>query len=89
MIEPESLSSVLILERIRNRIGVSGNSLIIIINRDMLVEKMLTWIDGADIITFPRVEFGTEQVIDIGVGINNDLERAKNVTLVQNACHSS
>ena len=52
MIEPESLSSMLILERIRNRIGVSGNSLIIIINRDMLVEKMLT--DGVDIITFPR-----------------------------------
>ena len=57
MIEPESLSSMLILERIRNRIGVSGNSLIIIINRDMLVEKMLTWIDSADIITFPRVEY--------------------------------
>jgi len=43
----------------------------------MLVEEMLAWIDGADINTFiqtPRVEFGTEQVIDIGGGINDTVQ---------------
>ena len=51
-----------------------GHSRLAIISRETLVEELINWIDNADAITIPRIEFSMEEVIDIGGVIRDTVQ---------------